>query len=241
MSNSSFQLFIDLIAFDQRCVVCQQAISDLNFRSQKCDTLIQDCLQERDLLHERMKVVRKQVDEKEREMRDLDQREKEIRHKFDSVANDREYKSLKNEAERMRTKQHLFEEELLMVWNEYETVKKDVEAKLQALEQREKDVEKEKQETIEKQSQEEVALQRLYQERSHYEKNVPVEWLEKYARMRERVKDPVVPVVADSCSVCFHILAQQDLVNVLRGELVTCRGCFRLLYTSSLNEHTAGV
>ena len=53
---------------------------------------------------------------------------------------------------------------------------------------------------------------------------------EKYAVMRAKVTDPVVPVIDGSCSACFYKISPQDMQLLARRKLVQCKDCFRLLY-----------
>lgn len=68
------------------------------------------------------------------------------------------------------------------------------------------------------------------QDRQSKEQAVPAEWLEKYATMRARVTDPVVPVINGDCSACFYQVSTQDMQQLRHRKLLQCKDCFRLLY-----------
>lgn len=69
--------------------------------------------------------------------------------------------------------------------------------------------------------------------RKPLEKGVPEEWLERYAMMRSRVSDPVVPVKDGLCSACFHQILAQDMILLRRNKLLQCKECYRFLYLES--------
>ncbi len=74
------------------------------------------------------------------------------------------------------------------------------------------------------------------QERAALEKNVPAEWLEKYASMRSRVPDPVVPVINGHCSACVYKVSDQDMLMLSRNKLLQCKDCYRFLYLPSKQD-----
>src|SRR5260221_635295 len=73
-------------------------------------------------------------------------------------------------------------------------------------------------------------LNALQQDRPAKEQLVPQEWLDKYASMRSKVENPVVPVAGDSCSACYYMISAPDLQALRRQKLVQCKDCYRFLY-----------
>lgn len=51
-----------------------------------------------------------------------------------------------------------------------------------------------------------------------------------YAQIRERVANPVVPVVSSSCSACFESLLYQDNEALDEKTTIRCRSCYRFLF-----------
>ena len=62
---------------------------------------------------------------------------------------------------------------------------------------------------------------------------VPSELMHGYTEIRSRVPNPVVPVVASSCSACFYRLLHQDDVALTTRSVIRCRGCYRFLFTQN--------
>ena len=48
--------------------------------------------------------------------------------------------------------------------------------------------------------------------------------------MRERVSDPVVPILQGGCSACFYKTPEQDLILLKRNKLLQCKNCYRFLF-----------
>jgi predicted nucleic acid-binding Zn-ribbon protein len=66
---------------------------------------------------------------------------------------------------------------------------------------------------------------------------VPEEFLQQYVSMKERVPNPAVPIINDSCTGCFYGISRPELIKAQQGSLITCKGCYRFLYlTSALDD-----
>jgi uncharacterized protein len=62
------------------------------------------------------------------------------------------------------------------------------------------------------------------------------EWLKKYSYMQDRIENPVVVVLGESCSECYYSVAPQDFTRLKKGLLLPCRSCYRLLYYNEQQE-----
>ncbi|MGD1997734.1 MAG: hypothetical protein PVJ92_02345 [Candidatus Dependentiae bacterium] len=67
-------------------------------------------------------------------------------------------------------------------------------------------------------------------------KEVPAELGASYIEIRNRVADPVVPIVAQSCSACFYSLLHQDITALTKKTIIRCRGCYRFLFVPEEKE-----
>jgi predicted nucleic acid-binding Zn-ribbon protein len=238
MSETPFQAFIDLIQFDQASLSIEQAIKALQ---QEIETLKKQEIESNhkfDEVKQKVHDARKEVDELELEMKELDQAEKNKKERLETATDYKQYQSFKNEIEALKRKQHEYEEVLLNAWNrlenaqkEFEIIKKDHANKIDMLSKE-----------IEKKMQVISGLQTDINERSEQriikEKIVPQEWLEKYAMMRSKVSNPVVPVINGSCSACFYKVTEQDLIQLRRRKLLQCKGCYRFLYSPEYEKET---
>ncbi len=230
MNRDPFQSFIDLIQFDQQIYSLKQQIEQSNSTLDKID-------QEEQLLagnvtqaQQRGNQAKKTVDERELEMKLLEEQERTKKNQLDNLKNPKDYFSLNADLEHIKKKQHALEDEIIQAWHTLEQakraldqIKKEVEDKRQQLEGS-----KNQQKALREQSLEQ--LKRIEDSRPEKLVGIPDEWLEKYSAMRERIPDPVVPVQSGSCSACFHSLVARDIQLLNKRALLQCRGCFRFLY-----------
>lgn len=239
MSKSPFQSFIDLIKFDQSFHAFEKEIITT---SQALELLKKErAVLENDLEAIRLHVreLKKEVDSKEFEMKHLDEQEKEKRSRLERAGKDKEYQSLKREADSLRKKQHDYEDVLVAVWNSYETAEKSKQDQEKEFTQKLDDLTKQEEEKdlLIKQAQQKInesqstRLQKL--------KNIPQEWLERYDRMKNTVQNPVVEVVSGSCSACFYTLPLQDVMELKKEDLLQCKDCYRFLYSGKIEEEQA--
>lgn len=230
MQETPFEQFIALVEVDQKINALNKSIKVLeqeNAAQRHIDGSHQTAL---DKIKQKLHDERKEVDAKELEMKTLDSQEADKKKRLDTVANHKEYSSIKGEIDQLKKEQHILEDALIQAWNRLETAKKEVDVASAAYEQQHKKT----LETIalndQKISEIDTQVAALIDVRTEKEKTVPAEWLEKYAVMRARVPDPVVPVVDGNCSACFYKISAQDLQFLNRRKLVQCKDCFRLLY-----------
>lgn len=236
MTETPFEQFIALVQVDQKInalnaqiVVHRQKITDLQKEAQAS-------AQAHEKTQERYEQIRKEVDAKELEMKILDQQESEKKTKLDNVSNHKEYQSLKAEIDQLKQSQHNLEESLIAIWNQLENAKKEVDASAVSLHEREVKI-KQQIEQHENQIKEiSVHVDQLMQDRVAKDQKVPEEWLQKYAIMRAKVADPVVPVLNGSCSACFYTVSAQDMQELKRRKLVQCKDCYRLLYLQEAQQ-----
>ena len=239
MSQSPFEQFISLVEVDQKINALHKSIKALeqeNSAHQKNDEANFASLEK---IRQKLHDMRKEVDTKELEMKTLDIQESEKKKGLETVANHKEYSSIKAEIDQLKKAQHILEDSLMQVWNQLETAKKEFETANQQYEQQKSKI----QELIHnhnlKISELNTETSMLTQERAEKEKTVPAEWLEKYAVMRARVTDPVVPVHNGSCSACFYKISAQDMQALAHRRLVQCKDCFRLLYLPEAQKQGA--
>ncbi|GMU19252.1 MAG: hypothetical protein AMXMBFR12_04440 [Candidatus Babeliales bacterium] len=236
MTQTPFEQFIALVEVDQKINSFNTQIATLG---NKIFQLIQESknhLQAHEKIKEKYEQSRKDVDAKELEMKILDQQESEKKAKLDHVSNHKEYQSIKAEIDSLKKLQHELEESLMGIWNQLENAKKELDASNTSLQEYEIKI-KQQIEQYENQIAE-ITAQRdaQLQERQQKEPSVPEEWLAKYAIMRAKVSDPVVPVLNGSCSACFYTISAQDMQDLKRRKLVQCKDCYRLLYLQEAQQ-----
>jgi len=230
MEKSSFDLFIDLITFDQSLNQVGKKIEVLRTEITDLTKQVNFLKADQETAQTRVRQLRKNVDEKEREMKDLDEQEKSTRGRLSAVVNQKEYKAFKDESHSLKKKQHDYEGTLLEVWGSFEGAQKEFERKELEFTQKIEELQNLLQERQTQVAECETQLNGAAAERAKKEQEVPKEWIEKYDRMKYSVKNPVVPVESSSCSACFYCLSQEDTILIKHNKLTQCKGCYRLLY-----------
>jgi len=180
----------------------------------------------------------KHVDECELELKEIDESLKQKKQRFDKAANMAEYRALKTEIDALMEEQQHVENEVAASWTDLENTQRQAEELEDTLlkEIEEHDIQVQAQEDALRSLKERVVEKALV--RAELEKHVPEEWRDRYAMMRKRVPDPIVPTIEGACSACFYRLPNQDLTRLRRGAVLTCNSCYRLLFdpTSAVHE-----
>jgi predicted nucleic acid-binding Zn-ribbon protein len=149
-------------------------------------------------------------------MKTLDQQESEKKKRLETVANHKEYQSIKTEIDQLKKEQHELEDGLMSAWNQLETVKKEYESALKAYEEQQTKVHNQLEENNKK----------IADLKRQVDGSI----------MRAKVSDPVVPVVEGNCTACFYKVSAQDMQFLKRRKLVQCKDCYRLLYLPEAHQ-----
>ena len=230
MNETPFEQFIVLVQVDQKINALHKSIKTLEKENSALTQTDATNLAVLDKAKLKLHDVRKEVDAKELEMKTLDLQEADKKKRIEQVANHKEYQSIKAEIDVLKKAQHALEDGLMQAWNQLETAKKELDLAQEQYEKLSTTTHSQIAVNNQKNSEINEQINALLQERGAKEKTVPAEWLEKYAVMRARVSDPVVPVVDGNCSACFYKISAQDMQFLNRRKLVQCKDCFRLLY-----------
>lgn len=230
MKNESFQSFIDLVTFDKQYIVLKEqrekikkTLQDLQIQLKTIQDQVSKVLLKKESSHTIIKDKESDIDH----FNELAKKQKIV---LDAVANNKEYKSAQAELESFQFNRNVLEQELVRLWNRYETIENEY----KTIEESSKITIQDIMQKIDNQNKEIVDIDKKFQEynKSRQVKLIDVseEWLEVYDMMRGRAKDPVVPVIRDSCSSCFYMVTAQDLQKLKQKVLLQCKDCYRLLY-----------
>lgn len=236
MSETPFHTFIELIKVDQAIVDLGNAIEKVNSEIGELKKQQEQQLSIVTSAKNDVHDAQKAVDQYELELKALDQQEKQRKERLENSSDYKQYQSLKAEIDVLKHKQHQYDEILMVAWNKLEAMQKAYENAQAVYPTKTDDIN-----IAIAQKEAEIAtlkasLDDHINERPAKEKVVPAEWLEKYAVMRSRVSDPVVPVENGSCSACYYKVTQQDMTALAHRKLLQCKSCYRLLYSSELEK-----
>lgn len=239
MSQYPIQKFIELVKFDQEILAKEKDVEKIRHAIEVAKKELGACQVSLDNSKLHRQQLRKEVDAKELEMKELDTKEREAKVRLDAAKSGREYDSFKSEFDGLHLKQKDLEEQLLLAWKKFEAGELELEQKKRFCDEQMKA----KNSIIEDKMKEETAVLQTIEElrkiRHTKEQGIPADWLEKYASMRTKVDNPVVPITGESCSACFYKVSQRDIIELRKSKLLLCRDCFRFLFDPTALERAA--
>lgn len=230
MNKTPFQCFIDLVVFDQNLYKKEQEIIAIETGIEELEDKIQEYQATITSYQHALHDARKLVDQKELEMKILDDKMKDIQTRFSNARNNKEYIALKHELDDAQKQQTESEQAVLSAWNTLETIQRTQKYQTETLEREQQAITEKIKEEWQRVDQLEVLYAEEKKQRALLEKNVPQEWQERYSRMRNAVDDPITTVDGTSCKACYQAISHQDMVALGRNALLQCKGCFRFLY-----------
>ncbi len=232
MSPTDVQRLIDFAELDQRL---DRLIQEQTFLAEKGEALHQEIAflkAETEQASQKVHQLRKQIDAIELEIKVLVEQKAEKTTKLNRASSPKEFFSLESEIQDLEKKQAPLDDEGLALLEElenaqktYDLLKAQESEKLTALQRRHEEI-------LRESASGQELIQAYTLQRVQDEKGVPADLLMRYNAMKEKVANPVVPIIKGSCSACFYAVNQPDIIETERGNLVTCRDCYRLLYTS---------
>lgn len=234
IEQTPFQRFVALVVFDQHIFSLRISLQAVEKEIAVCDA--QQKIIEA-VLHKAKQTVflsKQQVHEKELVVRELDVQESKIKQTLDTVSSPREYASFKKELEAVQQKRFDLESDLIAVWQVLEHAENALSREQLLFDEKFAQVQMIRAEKETQKKQVIVQIDELLARREVHAQGIPDEWLEKYAVMRERVTNPVVPVQQNCCTACFFTVSVQDLTLLRQKRLLQCKQCFRFLYIQDL-------
>lgn len=234
MSHQSLKSFIDLVTFDLRFVDIQnrknQLLSDIS-------TIEKQEIEERkqfELVGVKLRDIQKSVHESELHIQELSETEERLLKHLESLSSSKEYDAALKELEHCRLNRNQLEQKLLQQMNKAEIGQKDQNVFVQQHQEKLTEfthaLQAKNQELLHLQQE----LQGIETQRSEKVVGIPQDWIDTYEMMRGRVSNPVVPLLQESCSVCFYGVTPRDLQSIRNNYLIQCKECYRFLYEDAL-------
>lgn len=230
MSNNPLKHLIDLVKFDSQFIQLERQKKQFEDQLADLDTQFKNNQHTLEVVKQKVTNQRKELDQNELRAKTLDAQETDKKQKIETVTNQKQYQSLKSEIAILKEQQRVLEDAVIASWNSFDNAKKELEVATVKTESVLETLEKQQQEKREQLTGVTNQIDALNSQRTEHEKDIPAEWLEKYAMMRSRVPDPVVPVLDGSCSACFYHLPGQDMIRLSKKTLIECKNCFRFIY-----------
>lgn len=228
--SSPLKSFMALANFDQTLNQTQFTINQLYTESLELQRKLSDVESQFELSKQHVRAAQKLVHEYELNMKELDtnlQRQKKL---LETVANQKEYVATKNSINQIRQQQHESEPMLIDAWNALENAKELYDRREQNFAEQVSTLQEQILQNKQASDKLQQKLAELMQERQKFMKGLPAEWLDKYEAMYTKVTNPIVQLLDNACSACFHQATPQFIINLKHRQLIQCQGCHRFLF-----------
>lgn len=224
------QSLIDLIEFDRGLIKKSHEVDALKKIIAKLEQSQAQLVKAHEAVTYKVTLAKKVVHDCEREMKELDEREKNKKQLLEQTDTQKTYDALKKEISFLKKEQYDLEKQLVQQWKELEAAQKTFDDSLVAFNTKTAELSSDVHAKKETNAALEKELETLNVIRAEKESLVPAEWLTKYNRMRAQTDNPIVRVEFDSCGGCFAQLTPQALLDLKRKKLTQCNSCYRFLY-----------
>ncbi len=215
---------------DEAIINTQKSIDTLKdeqtTRLYAVEDLEEEIFEQKQIEHEGKKNVALQ----ELYAKELAERQDVLREKTKSVTHRKELEALEREMHDLSRKQEVHDVVLMKAWNNRELVLKQIETQKKVLEEQAQEVKNNAAAYDEQISALTKQLQESMEHRSTMLQKLDPEWRKRYERIKNSVKDPIVPLVQNSCGACFYLVASKDLVELKKNKVIVCRNCYRFIY-----------
>jgi predicted nucleic acid-binding Zn-ribbon protein len=232
MDKAALVSFISFVELDHEITRLTQKKELLIRESAHIEEELNKLVLQKKQLDEQLHSLKKNIDNANLELKALDASRKEKKEKLEQANSSREYQSLEQEIGALRKQQEDIEEIILNLWSEYEQAQvvaqavahqADTTKQLLGASQEKNKIELEQLENRINNGLADVKKQAL---------TISPDLLITYNTMKERIANPAVPVIKNSCTGCFYAINPGDMQQLKSNNLVTCKDCYRLLYLS---------
>ncbi len=231
MDAHAFQRLVEYAELDQKIDRLTQERLDLTKKIEKSTAQRNNLVETNLALCRSAHSLRKEFDLLELELRTLGQKLTLKETLLNSTGSVKEYTALQHEVESLSTERSSLEESgltLLTRWEEAQRlcqrVLADEPGQLAVLDG-------EMQELVQRAEYVDALKSAYSSQKDKDTKVLDPELLAFYVSMKEKVPNPAVPLINGQCSACFYSVNPKDMQDIMQGNLVRCKNCYRFLYT----------
>lgn len=230
MDKASTHIFIQYVELDQRINKLTHEVAALSLRRKECEQKKLSIENNTAAALKKVHDKRKEIDAYELELKALSDKLSQTKKKLGIAHSPKEFFSLEHEIADLEKKQEPLDNLGLEALTALEALQLEA-SSIKAQETVLLTVVADELKAITKDERHLAPLKEaLILEKSGEEKKVDPDELKRYIEMKEKVPNPVVPIIRGSCSVCFYLLNRQRMAEANAGQLVMCGDCHRLLY-----------
>jgi len=178
-----------------------------------------------------LKQTRMAADDKQLQLRQREDRIKDLQGKLNSCSSNREYQALKEQIAADEQANSVLSDEILEALEKIDELQASVGESEEALLQESTEVETLGKKVAEDQAILQSELERITADLHQAEASLPAEIRPDYERMaRARGEEALAQVESEMCTGCFQRLSPQTINVLLLGRAVFCSSCGALLY-----------
>ncbi len=227
---------IELVELDQRIAQLSHEQQESEVKKVYLDGENAQVVEEVDAAHKKAHDLQVKIDGLELELKSLEQKQKRTKEKLLTVGNQKELDSLRHEEESLVKQREELDEQGLVLLLDLEVAQKEAADKKTEQPKRVQVIQVELDELEDRRAHISKLIAAYTTQRLMLVSGVPDDFLETYDSMLERIPNPVLPVIKDSCSGCSSGLRSSEVAKVRAGEFVSCQGCYRLMYLFKLED-----
>lgn len=180
---------------------------------------------------ETLKQTRMSADDKQLQLRQREDRIKDLRGKLNSCSSNREYQTLKEQIAADQQANSVLSDEILEALERIDQQHEAVEQQEQECQKLADDLQSLSKKVEAEQQQLGAELERVTEELHQSESSLPSEIKADYERIaRVRGEDTLAQVDGETCSGCFQVLSPQTMNLLMMGKAQFCTSCGALLY-----------
>jgi len=232
----AWQNLKNLVAFDNELNILEKALTDAQKEIALNKNLIQQLSKHLFVSKELYTTQKKKVDLAELETKNLNIREDHAKIILEQTTNSKEFKAITKEIRDLKDEITQQEDILVTAWDFLDKAQKTLTSEQATFEIKTQELNA----AIEHQEKAIIEFQKKidfhHTNRTDFIRTISKENFDQYERMRQHVTDPIVPVVQNSCSICFYNILLHDLSKLKKSDLVLCKSCYRFLYYEATEE-----
>ncbi len=236
MSTPIWQQLISLVNLDQQCQAIKKSIDGVTLEIDTHRNEIRVFETEITQYSAKVLAEQKAVRDIEHGLKELAARQSQVKNTLENSRTHKEIQSAERELASLSLRYAQLEDGLIRAWHELEGTQKkltDITAAHEKLISNEEQAITALQEKIKELEMQNTALEDAQEEKIRL---LPAEWQTRYRQLKGKVANPIVPLLHQSCSVCYYHVLPQDFARIKRNAVVQCQNCYRYLYYDKATE-----
>ncbi len=212
--------------------------TDLNGQLDRCprqiqagEVLVSNATKAKELAQENHKSAVMSCDDKQLQLQSREDKIKELESKLNSAASNREFSLLKEQIAADKQANEVLSDEILEALEKIDELSGAIQSATDELDKQENEHQVRVEEIQQREADLKGELERVKDELTQTEKNIPTSAVDDYRRITEaRGEEALAPVDGESCGGCYQVLTTQLIDRLRMSLLIRCPNCNAFLY-----------